>query len=94
MLTGGEQTVITKTNPRNNQWLLCHQQVMSNQYGQSFWHLIMTGIGIGISAAAAIVVARQYGRKFPDVDVVVIAPDGIEKYLSMIQFESVDWIHS
>ena len=53
-----------------------------------------TGIGIGISAAAAIVVARQYGRKFPDVDVVVIAPDGIEKYLSMIQFESVDWIHS
>ena len=53
-----------------------------------------TGIGIGISSAAAIFVARQYGRKFPDVDVVVVAPDGVEKYLSMIQFESVDWIHS
>ena len=53
-----------------------------------------TGIGIGISSAAAILVARQYGRKFPDVDVVVVAPDGVEKYLSMIQFESVDWIHS
>ena len=53
-----------------------------------------TGIGIGISSAAAILVARQYGKKFPDVDVVVVAPDGVEKYLSMIQFESVDWIHS
>ena len=53
-----------------------------------------TGIGIGISSAAAILVARQYGKRFPDVDVVVVAPDGVEKYLSMIQFESVDWIHS
>lgn len=43
-----------------------------------------TGIGVGISSGANILVALDYAQKNPDKTVVTIAPDGLDKYLSVI----------
>lgn len=51
-----------------------------------------TGISVGISSGAAIAVAKDYAKRYPDKDVVAIAPDGVEKYLSMLDFESVEYV--
>ncbi|WP_298703415.1 PLP-dependent cysteine synthase family protein [uncultured Veillonella sp.] len=51
-----------------------------------------TGISIGISAGAAIKVAKDLGAQNPGVAVVAIAPDGVEKYLSMLEFGDVEYV--
>ncbi len=51
-----------------------------------------SGISIGISAGAAIWAAKQLARTYPGKKVVTIAPDGVEKYLSMLAFEEVEYI--
>ncbi len=51
-----------------------------------------TGIGIGISGGAALVVAKRQAAKYPDKNVVVILPDGAEKYLSMYEFDEVTYV--
>ncbi|MDR1794976.1 MAG: cysteine synthase family protein [Erysipelotrichaceae bacterium] len=45
-----------------------------------------TGILLGISSGANIVAARKLAAKFADKAIVTVAPDGGEKYLSMIDF--------
>ena len=51
-----------------------------------------TGIGIGISAGAAIATAKKLAAEYPDKAIVAIAPDGVEKYLSMIEFDSAEYV--
>ena len=48
-----------------------------------------TGIGIGISSGAAIVGARKTAEKYPGKNIVTILPDGVDKYLSVLDFEDV-----
>lgn len=43
-----------------------------------------TGIGVGISSGANILAALNYANKHSDKKVVTIAPDGLDKYLSII----------
>ena len=51
-----------------------------------------SGISIGISAGAAIKAAKDLAAKNPGVPVVAIAPDGVEKYLSMLEFDDVEYV--
>ena len=46
-----------------------------------------TGILVGISSGANIAVARRYARYYPDRTIVTIAPDGADKYLSLVEFD-------
>ena len=46
-----------------------------------------TGIMFGISSGANIAVARRYARYYPDRTIVTIAPDGADKYLSLLEFD-------
>lgn len=46
-----------------------------------------TGILVGISAGANIAVAKRYAEYYPDRIVVTIAPDGADKYLSVVEFD-------
>ena len=46
-----------------------------------------TGILVGISSGANIAVARRYARYYPDWTIVTIAPDGADKYLSLVEFD-------
>lgn len=46
-----------------------------------------TGILVGISSGANIYLAKQLAKKYPDKKIVTIAPDGGEKYLSILNFE-------
>ena len=48
-----------------------------------------TGIGIGISSGAAIVGAKKAAEKYPGKNIVTILPDGVDKYLSVLDFEDV-----
>ena len=48
-----------------------------------------TGIGIGISSGAAIVGAKKVAEKYPGKNIVTILPDGVDKYLSVLNFEDV-----
>ena len=48
-----------------------------------------TGIGIGISSGAAIVGAKKVAEKYPGKNIVTILPDGVDKYLSVLDFEDV-----
>ena len=48
-----------------------------------------TGIGIGISSGAAIVGAKKAAEKYPGKNIVTILPDGVDKYLSVLNFEDV-----
>ncbi len=46
-----------------------------------------TGILVGISAGANIAVAKRYAAYYPDRMIVTIAPDGADKYLSLVEFD-------
>ena len=48
-----------------------------------------TGIGIGISSGAAIVGAKKAAEKYPGKNIVTILPDGVDKYLSVLDFKDV-----
>lgn len=51
-----------------------------------------TGISIGISSGAAIAVAKKVAESNPDKIIVAVAPDGVEKYLSVLEFEDVNYL--
>lgn len=51
-----------------------------------------TGIGVGISSGAAIAGAKKIAAKYPDKKIVTILPDGVDKYLSMLDFEEVTYV--
>lgn len=51
-----------------------------------------TGIGVGISSGAAIAGAKKVAAKYPDKKNVTILPDGVDKYLSMLDFEEVTYV--
>lgn len=45
-----------------------------------------TGIFVGISSGANIALAKRLAKKYPDKKIVTLAPDGGEKYLSVLDF--------
>ncbi|MEG2706305.1 MAG: cysteine synthase A [Erysipelotrichaceae bacterium] len=45
-----------------------------------------TGILVGISSGANIALAKRLSERYPDKNIVTIAPDGGEKYLSVLPF--------
>lgn len=45
-----------------------------------------TGISIGISSGANIALAKRYHAMYPDRKIVTVAPDGGDKYLSVLDF--------
>ena len=51
-----------------------------------------SGISIGLSAGAAIVAAKRIARETPHANIVVIAPDGVEKYLSLLDFANNEYV--
>ena len=51
-----------------------------------------TGIGVGISSGAALAGAKKVAAKYPDKKIVTILPDGVDKYLSMLDFEEVTYV--
>ena len=51
-----------------------------------------TGIGVGISSGAAIAGAKKVAAKYPDKKIVTILPDGVDKYLSMLEFDEVTYV--
>ena len=51
-----------------------------------------TGIGVGISSGAAIAGAKKVAAKYPDKKIVTILPDGVDKYLSLLDFEEVTYV--
>ena len=51
-----------------------------------------SGISIGLSAGAAIVAAKRIARETPNANIVVIAPDGVEKYLSLLDFANNEYV--
>ncbi|MFC2419114.1 MAG: PLP-dependent cysteine synthase family protein, partial [Veillonella parvula] len=51
-----------------------------------------SGISIGLSAGAAIVAAKRMARELPKENIVVIAPDGVEKYLSLLDFGNNEYV--
>ena len=52
----------------------------------------ITGIGVGISSGAAIAGAKKVAAKYPDKKIVTILPDGVDKYLSMLEFDEVTYV--
>lgn len=53
-----------------------------------------TGIGVGISSGAAIAGAKKVAAKYPDKKIVTILPDGVDKYLSMLEFDEVTYVEA
>lgn len=51
-----------------------------------------TGISVGISSGATIAVAKKVAAQHPDKIIVTVAPDGVEKYLSVLEFEDVNYL--
>ena len=51
-----------------------------------------SGVSIGLSAGAAIVAAKRIAREEPKANIVVIAPDGVEKYLSLLDFANNEYV--
>ena len=51
-----------------------------------------SGVSIGLSAGAAIVAAKRIARETPNANIVVIAPDGVEKYLSLLDFPNNEYV--
>ncbi len=47
-----------------------------------------TGILVGISSGANIALAKRLSKLYPQANIVTIAPDGGEKYLSVLHFDS------
>ena len=52
------------------------------------------GIGVGISSGAAIAGAKKVAAKYPDKKIVTILPDGVDKYLSMLEFDEVTYVEA
>lgn len=52
-----------------------------------------TGIGIGISSGAALAGAKKVAAKYPDKKIVTVLPDGVDKYLSVLEFDEVTHIN-
>lgn len=50
-----------------------------------------TGILVGISSGANIALAKRLALRYPEKKIVTLAPDGGEKYLSMLDFGDVVW---
>ncbi len=48
-----------------------------------------TGILVGISSGANIALAKKLSEKHKDLKIVTVAPDGGEKYLSVLEFDNV-----
>lgn len=46
-----------------------------------------TGILVGISSGANIALAKRLAKKYPDKKIVTIAPDGMDKYFSVLEFD-------
>lgn len=46
-----------------------------------------TGILVGISSGGNIAAAKRLAARYPDKNIVTIAPDGGEKYLSVLEFD-------
>ena len=51
-----------------------------------------SGVSIGLSSGAAIVAAKRIAREEPRANIVVIAPDGVEKYLSLLDFANNEYV--
>lgn len=51
-----------------------------------------SGISIGLSAGAAISTAKRISTEEPNKTIVVIAPDGVEKYLSLMDFKNTEYV--
>lgn len=51
-----------------------------------------SGVSIGLSAGAAIVAAKRIARETPNANIVVVAPDGVEKYLSLLDFPNNEYV--
>ena len=51
-----------------------------------------SGVSIGLSAGAAIVAAKRIARDMPKANIIVIAPDGVEKYLSLLDFANNEYV--
>ena len=51
-----------------------------------------TGIGVGISSGAALAGAKKLAAQYPDKKIVTILPDGVEKYLSVLDFEGGNYV--
>lgn len=51
-----------------------------------------TGIGIGVSSGAAIVGAKRAAERYPDKTIVTVLPDGVDKYLSLLEFDDVTYL--
>ena len=51
-----------------------------------------SGVSIGLSSGAAIVAAKRIAREEPKANIVVIAPDGVEKYLSLLDFANNEYV--
>ena len=51
-----------------------------------------SGVSIGLSAGAAIVAAKRIARETPNANIFVIAPDGVEKYLSLLDFPNNEYV--
>lgn len=51
-----------------------------------------SGISIGLSAGAAIDAAKRIATDEPHKTIVVIAPDGVEKYLSLMDFKNTEYV--
>lgn len=49
-----------------------------------------TGILVGISSGANIALAKRLAKCYPNKNIVTIAPDGGEKYLSVLDFDNND----
>lgn len=51
-----------------------------------------TGIGVGVSSGAAIVGAKKAAERYPDKTIVTVLPDGVDKYLSLLEFDDVTYL--
>lgn len=81
--------------PENfDQSLMDGVQTVSDEeaFGEVQTFMRESGISIGLSAGAAIVAAKRIAREAPKANIVVIAPDGVEKYLSLLDFANNEYV--
>ena len=81
--------------PENfDQSLMDGVQTVSDEeaFGEVQTFMRESGISIGLSAGAAIVAAKRIAQDMPNANIVVIAPDGVEKYLSLLDFANNEYV--
>jgi cysteine synthase A len=81
--------------PENfDQSLMDGVQTVSDEeaFGEVQTFMRESGVSIGLSAGAAIVAAKRIAREEPKANIVVIAPDGVEKYLSLLDFANNEYV--